>query len=114
MAQPHHHSCRHLASPPAHSTSRPTHHQAPTHHPPLDTGHTIAGYACVPCFSPNGKFLCSGDGEGKLYFWDWKSGKMYNKYKAHDNGPTIGTAWHPIEPSLVASCGWDGIIKLWD
>ena len=39
-------------------------------------GHTVTGYACVPGFSPNGKFLMSGDGEGKLVFWDFKSTKV--------------------------------------
>ena len=78
------------------------------------TGHTTAGFACQIAFSANGKFIASGDGEGKLHFWDWKSTKVYCKYRAHENGPCIGTIWHPIEPSWVATCGWDGVIKLWD
>ena len=27
-------------------------------------------------FSPNGKFIMSGDGHGKLHFWDWKTTKV--------------------------------------
>ncbi|TMW65483.1 hypothetical protein Poli38472_008125 [Pythium oligandrum] len=77
-------------------------------------GHSNAGYACQLGYSPNGQFLVSGDGEGKLCVWDWKSTKMYKKLKAHDRGPCMGVAWHPLEPSQVVTCGWDGLIKLWD
>jgi len=78
-------------------------------------GHIAAGFACQPSFSPDGAWLASGDGEGGLWFWDWKSTKMIRKIpRAHDNGPAIGVAWHPLQPSWFASCGWDGLIKLWD
>ena len=60
------------------------------------------------------RFLASGDGEGKLHFWDWRTTRPLAKYRAHDNGPCIGVQWHPVEPGMVATCGWDGLVKLWD
>ncbi len=36
------------------------------------SGHLVSGYACDISFSPDGQFICSGDGNGKLFFWDWK------------------------------------------
>ena len=78
------------------------------------SGHQVAGYACEPGFSPDGQFLMSGDGKGKLWFWDWKRTKILQKFKAHDNGPTIDCVWHPLNPSTVFTCGWDGIIKMWN
>ena len=36
------------------------------------------------------------------------------RFRAHDSGPCINAEWHPLEPSWVATCGWDGMIKLWD
>jgi pre-mRNA-processing factor 17 len=77
------------------------------------SGHQVAGYACDICFSPDGQFMVSGDGNGRLYFWDWKRTRTLQKFKAHDNGPAIGCVWHPLEPNTVFSCGWDGVIKMW-
>lgn len=39
------------------------------------SGHQVAGYACEPAFSPDGQFLVTGDGKGKLFFWNWKRHK---------------------------------------
>lgn len=58
-------------------------------------------------------YLISGDADGKVYVWDWKTTKLYNKFKAHDD-VCIGVLWHPHETSKVATCGWDGVIKYWD
>jgi pre-mRNA-processing factor 17 len=77
-------------------------------------GHNNTGYACQIGFSPNGKFLVSGDGLGQVHFWDWKSCKSYRKFHAHDSGPCMAAVWHPLHPSQVATCGWDGLIKIWE
>ncbi|XP_071692987.1 uncharacterized protein [Rutidosis leptorrhynchoides] len=76
-------------------------------------GHIAAGYACQVNFSPDGRFVMSGDGEGKCWFWDWKTCKVFKTLKCHD-GVCIGAEWHPLEQSKVATCGWDGLIKYWD
>ncbi|XP_051150245.1 uncharacterized protein LOC127264768 [Andrographis paniculata] len=76
-------------------------------------GHIVAGYACQVNFSPDGRFVLSGDGEGRCWFWDWKSCKVFRTLKCHD-GVCIGCEWHPLEQSKVATCGWDGLIKYWD
>lgn len=76
-------------------------------------GHVVAGYACQVNFSPDGRFVMSGDGSGHVWFWDWKTCRILRKLKAHDQ-VAIGCAWHPHEPSKVATCSWDGTIKYWD
>lgn len=76
-------------------------------------GHIVAGYACQVSFSPDGRFVMSGDGEGGCWFWDWKSCRRFKTLKCH-NGVCIGCEWHPLETSKVATCGWDGVIKYWD
>jgi len=78
------------------------------------SGHIIAGYACEVAFSPDGRFVLSGDGSGSLFIWDWKRHKIMQKYRAHESGkPTIGTVWHPFQTSTVFTCSWDGVIKMW-
>jgi len=76
-------------------------------------GHNTAGYACQLNFSPDGRFLISGDGVGRCFFWDWKTSRTFRKMKCHD-GVCMGAEWHPLETSKVATCGWDGLIKYWD
>ncbi|CAN1320942.1 Pre-mRNA-processing factor 17 [Linum perenne] len=75
-------------------------------------GHIVSGYACQVNFSPDGRFVMSGDGEGRCWFWDWKSCKVFRTLKCHDK-VCIGAEWHPLETSKVATCGWDGLIKYW-
>jgi len=76
-------------------------------------GHKNAGFACQLGFSPDGRFIMSGDAEGRCFFWDWQTSKIYKKLKCHEQ-VTIGCIWHPVEPSRVATCSWDGTIKYWD
>ncbi|XP_023931757.1 pre-mRNA-processing factor 17-like [Lingula anatina] len=76
-------------------------------------GHMVAGYACSVDFSPDMSYLISGDADGKLFVWDWKTTKLYSKFKAHDD-VCIACLWHPHETSKVATAGWDGVIKYWD
>jgi len=77
------------------------------------SGHVVSGYACEMAFSPDGQFLVSGDGNGSIFFWDWKKHKILQKYRAHTGGPAICCVWHPLEPTVMFTCGWDGVIKMW-
>eukprot|EP00741_Cyanophora_paradoxa_P003039 tig00000663_g2951.t1 len=77
-------------------------------------GHLVSGFACQVGVSPDGRFVYSGDANGKLWFWDWKTCKVFRTIKAHEGAVCIGAAWHPLETSKVATCGWDGTIKFWD
>ncbi|KAH8927220.1 WD40 repeat-like protein, partial [Atractiella rhizophila] len=75
-------------------------------------GHTVAGYACEIAFSPDGKFISSGDGHGNLVIWDWKNSKLLKKLPAHKK-VLISHAWLPHETSKVVTASWDGNICLW-
>eukprot|EP00920_Eleutheroschizon_duboscqi_P004208 GHVT01009689.1.p1 GENE.GHVT01009689.1~~GHVT01009689.1.p1 ORF type:complete len:682 (+),score=90.91 GHVT01009689.1:285-2330(+) len=76
-------------------------------------GHINAGYAIRPAFSTDGKWILSGDGSGKIWFWNWKTLKCIRTLQAHDN-VCIDAEWHPVDQSKIATCGWDGVVKLWD
>ncbi|BEI83331.1 hypothetical protein CcaverHIS002_0311990 [Cutaneotrichosporon cavernicola] len=75
-------------------------------------GHTIAGYACAINFSPDGKYISSGTGGGDLVFWDWKTGRIEKRLRAHKQ-VVIDHCWLPNEHSKVITASWDGLIKLW-
>ncbi|KAJ3362292.1 hypothetical protein GGF31_001777 [Allomyces arbusculus] len=76
-------------------------------------GHLVAGYACELGFSPDSRFLMSGDSTGSMFYWDFKTCKLLKKHKAHDQ-VVMGCEWLPHETSKVLTCSWDGTIKLWD
>lgn len=94
-------------------------------------GHSTAGYACQVGFSPDGKWISSGDSEGNVVFWDWKSGRIKSRLKAHSK-VVIAHEWLPHDTvssvgsvgevsrwltsssqSKVITASWDGLIKLW-
>lgn len=76
-------------------------------------GHMVAGYACGLDFSPDNSYLVSGDADGNLALFDWKTTRLLQKVRAHES-VCIAAKWHPLETSKVVTAGWDGAIKLWD
>lgn len=66
-------------------------------------GHTIAGYACNIGFSPDGKYISSGTGGGDVVFWDWKTGKIASRLRAHKE-VVIDHAWLPNEHVSYICC----------
>ena len=59
-------------------------------------GHSVAGYACQVGFSPDGKWISSGDGEGNVVFWEWKTGRIKSRLRAHQK-VVIAHEWLPHE-----------------
>ncbi|SJX65355.1 probable CDC40-Pre-mRNA splicing factor important for catalytic step II [Sporisorium reilianum f. sp. reilianum] len=76
-------------------------------------GHNVAGFACQVGFSPDGRFVSSGDGEGNVCFWDWKSARLLKRLRGAHREAVISHAWLPHETSKVVTGSWDGEIKLW-
>src|SRR3954468_20817681 len=77
----------------------------------LNPAHTsIYPYAIHnSAFSPDGKRLAAGVGDGHLLVWDLSSDKAPVEIKAHENW-TFSVAWSP-DGSLLASGGGDNIIR---
>ncbi|CAF0870012.1 unnamed protein product, partial [Didymodactylos carnosus] len=76
-------------------------------------GHMVSGYACGLDFSPDMSYVISGDADGRLIIWDWKTTRLFERIKAHDD-VCIDAKWHWHEKSKILTAGWDGVVKLWD
>lgn len=75
-------------------------------------GHMSAGYQVGLGFSPDGRWLASGDGIGRVWVWDWKSGRAVRSGVGH-KGVCAGVAWGAGGGSDLLSWGWDGCVKAW-
>ena len=75
-----------------------------------------SGSTCEIAISPDGSFVATGDHSGNLHVWDFENMKMRHQIRnAHKgNGGCKSVAWHPSKPATVATCGWDGLIKVWE
>ena len=76
------------------------------------TGHISAGHSISTKISPDGQFVASGDQDGRVFFWDWKSTRVYSVLEAHSK-VCIAVDWHPHESSTFLTAGWDSTIKIW-
>uniref|UniRef100_A0A914CI83 Pre-mRNA-processing factor 17 n=1 Tax=Acrobeloides nanus TaxID=290746 RepID=A0A914CI83_9BILA len=76
-------------------------------------GHNVAGYASTIDFSPEMSYIVSGDADGKVFIWDWRTHKIIARWKAHDN-VCFNVLWHPHERARLLTSGWDGLIKMWN
>lgn len=67
-------------------------------------GHSVAGYACQVAFSPDGRYLSSGDSGGNLVVWDWKTGRLLKRLHGH-KGAVISNLWLPHE-TVSKTCAY--------
>ncbi len=64
-------------------------------------------------YTPKGDvILTGGDYDGKLKYWDSKTGALVSSVNAHENA-IVGLAVSP-DGSKVVTGGWDDKVKVWD
>lgn len=73
-------------------------------------GHT--GDVCQLKFSPDGRWVVSGDDKGVVKLWDLTAGKLIHQFTGH-TGEITGLAFHH-DVLVLASSSADRTVKFWD
>ena len=68
----------------------------------------------VVAFSPDSRFLLSGDEEGKLCLWEVETGSLVRTFRGKGVGATINTIAFTADGKKVVTGGNGGTLKLWD
>ena len=77
------------------------------------TGHNPQSYNCRMTISPDGSFIASGDADGKLYIWEWKSAIVKKTFENHSQ-VLIKADWSPYNPSQIITASYDNSLCLLD
>ncbi|XP_053131156.1 WD repeat-containing protein 25 isoform X2 [Hemicordylus capensis] len=75
-------------------------------------GHKVEGFAVGCEFSPDGMLLATGSSEGKVFFYNYSTARIIRTLSAHSQA-CVSATFHPVLPSLFATCDWGGEIKIW-
>ncbi|XP_065541368.1 WD repeat-containing protein 25 isoform X1 [Lathamus discolor] len=75
-------------------------------------GHKVEGFAVGCEFSPDGTLLVTGSSDGKVFFYNYHTARIIRTLSAHKEA-CVNAIFHPVLPSLLATCDWAGEVKIW-
>lgn len=76
-------------------------------------GHQVSAHPIQCNFSPCGGFVVTGSADGQVHIYNYKTSRLIRKLEAHRNACT-DVSYHPVLPSVMASCSWDGMIYIYE
>lgn len=85
---------------------------APGQTPPRAEFSGLPALVTALAFSPDGKQLAAGTGDGGIHLWDVSAQKAAGVIKAH--GGPVTTLAYAGDGKMLASGGADKVIRLWD
>ncbi|XP_048218048.1 WD repeat-containing protein 25 isoform X2 [Perognathus longimembris pacificus] len=75
-------------------------------------GHKVEGYAVGCECSPCGDLLVTGSADGRVLMFSFRTARRACTLQGHPQA-CLGTTYHPVLPSVLATCSWGGDIKIW-
>uniref|UniRef100_K9J206 Putative mrna splicing factor n=1 Tax=Desmodus rotundus TaxID=9430 RepID=K9J206_DESRO len=75
-------------------------------------GHKVEGYSVGCECSPDGDLLVTGSADGRVLLYCFRTASRARTLHGHTQA-CVGTAFHPVLPSVLATCSWEGDIKIW-
>ena len=63
-------------------------------------------------FSPDGKYIASGNRHGILQLWNWQNNSVDVSFHAHDDG--VWSVVYSPDGQFIVSGGGDGSLGMWD
>ncbi|EDV23994.1 uncharacterized protein TRIADDRAFT_26634 [Trichoplax adhaerens] len=74
-------------------------------------GHQVSAHRIGCDFSPDGTMVITGSSDGNFYGYSYKSSNIIKKVEAYTCA-CVDVAFNPALYRTVATCGWDGNIKI--
>ncbi|XP_012658888.1 WD repeat-containing protein 25 [Otolemur garnettii] len=75
-------------------------------------GHKVEGYSVGCECSPGGDLLVTGSADGRVLMYSFRTASRACTLQGHAQA-CVGTTFHPVLPSVLATCSWGGEVKIW-
>ncbi|XVF77693.1 hypothetical protein PTKIN_Ptkin14bG0067400 [Pterospermum kingtungense] len=75
--------------------------------------HGVSGFPIKCNFSLDGQKLVSGSSDGSICFYNSRSSVLIKKIKAYQQA-CMDVVFHPILSNVIASCGWNGEVSVFE
>ena len=72
----------------------------------------LLGYSLGFDITPDGSSVISGSSDGKLYCYNYQTGKMFRALQT-EMDVIMDVSFHPLLGSTLACCAWDGSVQVW-